>query len=278
MEPSLDNVKIYYINLDRAPERRESIERQAKEHGITIERITAVDGRTLDSATLTRYDSMRRRKEFLNDLSINEHACTLSHLKALETLIASKADYGIILEDDAILHPDFKNGISWLTQKVSGWKVIKLYTAVGKLYPLNCSADTDCPCSLVFPKQLPWVAVGNLYTREGAIEMLKCFERYWLSYDAQWGWYLMTRNIPVAGISPSLVNTSDANNQNSTIDDGGNRYATTAPQSTEGSSGVHRPTKRTLGQYLLHRFSIWRVAAGKLNQRIMMRRKLRVSK
>ncbi len=278
MNQTLDNVKLYYINLDRSPERRAAIEKQAEEHGIHIERIAAIDGRTLDSATLTRYDSKRRKKEYIHDLSINEHACILSHLKAMETFITSDSEFLVILEDDAVLHPDFKNGIAWLTQQVSGWKVIKLYTAAGKLYPLNCPGNGTTPWELVFPKQLPWVCVGNLYTREGARELLKCFERYWLSFDAQWGWYLLTRNIPVVGVSPSLVTTSDAQNQSSTIDDGGNRYNNTNNQETDAGPLPSAQPKRTLAQYLLRRLCIWRVACGKLNMRSLMHRKLKISK
>ena len=40
------------------------------------------------------------------DLSLNEVACSLSHKRALERFLASGADYGLILEDDAHIAPE----------------------------------------------------------------------------------------------------------------------------------------------------------------------------
>ncbi len=288
MSIDLSQVRFYYINLDRSPDRKAAAEKQAAQHGITLERVSAVDGRTLDPATLTRYDSKRRRSEYLNDLSINEHACVLSHLKALQTFVESGARFGVILEDDFVLHPRFKEGIAWLTQRAYGWKVMKLYTGDGKLYPLGHKALDGSPWELVFPKKLPWVAVGNLYTQEGAAAVLKCFERYWMGFDVQWAWYLLTRNIPVAGIAPGLVNTSDPDNSASTIDDGGNRYqapaATPPPAPTPAPAPEQKapaprkkPRRLTPLQYIWHRLCVWRMALGKQTMRSKVRRIVEIS-
>lgn len=256
------DIRYYYINLERATERREEAEKQAAAFGIHLERIDAVAGKDLDIASLPAYDSKRRLSEFAAELSPNQHACIMSHLKALQTFVDSGATYGVIMEDDLQLHPQFNEGIAWLIGHTSGWKALKLWTGDGKIYPLHKPLK-DCPWQIVFPKKLPWVAVGNIYTREGAMGVLNGFKRYWLGYDAQWAWAtLITENIPCCGISPSLVVSSDPKNEKSTIDaEANSRVAAFAKQKKE----------QTWKQYIFHRLCVWTMACGKLRMRARMK-------
>lgn len=278
MDSDLKNVRFYYINLDRSVGRKLAAEKQAAEHGIDLQRVSAVDGRLLKPEDLAAYDSKRRLSEYRADLSMGEHACMLSHLKTLKAFLETDGEYAVILEDDFLLHPRFKEGIAWLTQKTSGWQALKLYTGNGKLYPLGKRALDGSEWELVFPKKLPWVTVGNIYTREGAQTVLTCFQRYWMGFDVQWAWHLLTRDIPVCGISPGLVETADPNNLDSTIDEGGSRYA---PPPTETETGApaqpEPPSKLTASQYILHRLCVWRMAIGKLAMRQKLRKVLKIS-
>ena len=256
------DIRYYYINLQHATDRKIEAEKQAAQFGIKLERIEAIAGKELDITTLSAYDKQRRLAEFAVELSPNEHACIMSHLKALQTFVDSGAEYGVIMEDDLQLHPQFDEGISWLIEHTSGWEALKLWTGDGKIYPLH-TQQKDCPWKLVFPKKLPWVAVGNIYTRKGAIEVLKGFQRYWLGYDAQWGWVtLVTGNIPCCGIYPSLVKSSDPMNEKSTIDaEVNSRVAAFAKQKKE----------QTWKQYIYHRLCVWTMACAKLRMRQRMK-------
>lgn len=254
-------IRYYYINLDRAKDRRASAEKQAATFNIDLQRIEAIAGKDLDIEKIEAYDRKRRLAEFAVELTANEHACILSHLKALQTFVDSGADYGVIMEDDFVLHPQFNEGIAWLTQKTSGWEALKLFTEDGsKLYPLH-EPQKDVPWKIVFPKKLPWVAVGNIYTRTGAQRVLEGFKRYWMGYDVQWAWITLGEDIPCCGITPTLVNTSDPQNENSTID---------AEDSRVEYFKKHK-RERTFKNYVVHRLSVWVMAYGKLRMRSRMK-------
>ena len=259
------DVSYFYINLSSAVERRASAEKQARDFGIDLQRIEAIAGRDLAENSLSSYDRKRRRQEFASDLTMNEHACILSHCKALRAFLDSGAEYGVILEDDFVLQAHFRESIDYLTRRTSGWQCLKLYTGDGQLFPLG-PRRPDAPVRLVFPKKLPWVAVGTLYTRAGALLTLDGFRRYWMGYDVQWAWHLLSGRIPVCGVSPSLVTTSDPNNEASTIDAGD-------PRDAHFRTGRQEQTWR---QYAWHRLAVWRMSWGKWRMRRSMKHVLRV--
>ena len=258
-------VSYFYINLASAVERRVSAEKQAGEFGIDIQRIEAIAGCDLSKINLSSYDSKRRRQEFASDLTLNEHACILSHCKALKAFLDSGAEYGVVLEDDFLLQAHFREGIDYLTRRTSGWLCLKLFTGEGKLFPLGPKYP-NAPVELVFPKKLPWVAVGTLYTRAGALLTLDGFRRYWMGYDVQWAWHLLMGRVPVGGVSPSLVTTSDPNNEASTID-------ADDPRDAHFRTGRQEQTWR---QYAWHRLAVWRMSWGKGRMRRRMKHMLRV--
>ena len=255
------------INLPHAVDRMAAAADQARRFGIDLQRIEAIAGRDLTEESLSSYDRKRRHREFASNLTMNEHACILSHCKALKAFLDSGSDYGVILEDDFVLQAHFREGIDYLTRRTSGWQCLKLYTDDGKLFPLR-PRRPDAPVELVFPKKLPWVAVGTLYTRAGALLTLDAFRRYWMGYDVQWAWHLLMGRVPVCGVAPSLVTTSDPNNEASTIDAGD-------PRDEHFRTGRQEQTWR---QYVCHRLAVWRMSWGKWRMRQYLKRVLRYQK
>ena len=75
---------VYYINLDRAPERKEHMEKTFQKHFGCLKRITAVDGNTLNDTNITKY----------------ELACVMSHIKAITQAYNDGLDSVLIMEDD----------------------------------------------------------------------------------------------------------------------------------------------------------------------------------
>ena len=283
MNNNLTDVAFYYINLDRSVDRKKAAEQQAAMHGIDLQRIAAVDGRALKEEDLTAYARSKRKLEYRTDLSPGEHACILSHLKTLRLFLETDKQYAVILEDDFVLNPKFTDGINWLIHKTSGWEALKLYTEDGKIYHLNKKSDSDAAWELIFPKKIPWVSVGNIYTRQAAQTVLQSFKQYWMGFDTQLAWFLLTQKVPFAGISPSLVSTSDPDNQDSTIDDGGNRYEAapilpSTPESTAANSATaNTKNKLTMRQYVQHRLNVWRMAYSKWMMRLILKSKLSVT-
>lgn len=91
------DIPIYYINLDRSPERRAVFESQANTLGLQYTRIPAVDGRKV--GTDGSIDGIRFKNDFTS-MSNSEIGCTLSHLKAIKQAYDQKLDIVLIMEDD----------------------------------------------------------------------------------------------------------------------------------------------------------------------------------
>ena len=93
-------ISYYLINLDSSVERLQQADAELRKHNIEYERISAVDGRQLDVKTYSNYDSVQANKLMGRDLLGGEIGCYLSHLKCLESFLASDSDYVVVLEDD----------------------------------------------------------------------------------------------------------------------------------------------------------------------------------
>ena len=78
--------KFFYINLERCEERKEKLETIFSQYNLKYERVSAIDGNNLE-----KWDPR---------LSKFEQACTMSHLKAIQTFYESGEEIGIICEDD----------------------------------------------------------------------------------------------------------------------------------------------------------------------------------
>lgn len=97
-------MRIFCINLDRSVERWASINRQASQLGLSIERFPAIDGSKLNPPP-----------NF--PVSPGAIGCFLSHRALWEAISHGRDDYALILEDDALLSPslpEFLHDTSWL--------------------------------------------------------------------------------------------------------------------------------------------------------------------
>ena len=86
----------FYINLDRSPHRRQQMEASAAMHGLKLKRVRAIDGK---QRVENRISDTPFQCDF-TDMSSNEIACTLSHIKAIRLAYQTKKPMAIILEDD----------------------------------------------------------------------------------------------------------------------------------------------------------------------------------
>ncbi|MNZ96895.1 Glycosyltransferase family 25 (LPS biosynthesis protein) [compost metagenome] len=106
-------MNIYVISLSESSRRKIILERAASA-GVTIQFIDAVNGDSLTTAEIeTIYDKEQCFQKHRRGLTRNEIACFLSHIKVWEIIALSNSP-SIILEDDAILAPNFKEAIESL--------------------------------------------------------------------------------------------------------------------------------------------------------------------
>lgn len=95
---------ILVINPRNFTERRQSIERQLQPLGLPYEFIHSHDAGDLDTATTSRYFGQAL-------LSPGQQSCALKHLQALRLIVERNWQRALVLEDDALLVPQFVQGL-----------------------------------------------------------------------------------------------------------------------------------------------------------------------
>ena len=109
---------ICYINLDRSTMRRQWMESQMAQLGVRFERISAVDGFSLNPSSIKNTIIQGHRAECR--LSATELGCFLSHREAWKRISSSSEEFGVVLEDDILLSSKvqlFLNDFSWIPRR-----------------------------------------------------------------------------------------------------------------------------------------------------------------
>ncbi|MBF0409568.1 MAG: glycosyltransferase family 25 protein [Candidatus Riflebacteria bacterium] len=102
-------IPVFVVNLKNSQARRERIVKQLDDLGISFRVFEAISGNEVDPGNLFLCNKKAEQgfgllaRRLLN----NEFGCALSHLKIFEKIVADRIDRACILEDDAILSPDF---------------------------------------------------------------------------------------------------------------------------------------------------------------------------
>ena len=124
-ERQLLGMKSYLINLDRSPERLAHFTEQARRAGLDFDRISAVDGRTLDETQ--RSDVVSRHFEF-QPLNPGEIGIFLSQRSSWQRLLDSGEPMAAVFEDDVVLAA--RAGDLLQRIEAGGWRgdIIKLET------------------------------------------------------------------------------------------------------------------------------------------------------
>jgi GR25 family glycosyltransferase involved in LPS biosynthesis len=132
-EPNyMDGVDVvYWINLDRSPERRKNMLELLDDpsfKNIPNVRISATDGKEPDKM-YKKIGSYNKQK----DISDYEYGCLLSHLDSIKNLSESSYNNALILEDDATLEfkPYWKKTLKDVMDNApSDWEIIMLWYSV----------------------------------------------------------------------------------------------------------------------------------------------------
>lgn len=167
-------MKVYYINLDRSPERRAWFTQQAEALGLDLVRVPAVDGRELPAAEL---DHWRQLSEGNKVLSPGEIGCFLSHRKAWEAVLAGNEKWAFIAEDDIHFSRNaaaFLADDSWIPAQAG---LIKAETDLRRHEFSPTSWPTPFGHELRRLKSNHLGTGGYFLTREAAARMLTFTER-----------------------------------------------------------------------------------------------------
>jgi len=102
-------MKVYFINLDRSPDRLAWFRRQGDALGLDLVRVPAVDGRELEAGELAR---LRALSSGNSELSGGEIACLLSHRVVWQRIVEGPDRWAFVAEDDVHLSPDIGEFLS----------------------------------------------------------------------------------------------------------------------------------------------------------------------
>src|SRR5262245_52935491 len=99
---------IYVINLDRDIARLHFVRTLFLQHGLSFERVEAVDGRRLSELRGPEIVPVRPSPSFPRGLMMKDQGLTMSHRKAALRMLASGMPVGCIMEDDVGFSRSFR--------------------------------------------------------------------------------------------------------------------------------------------------------------------------
>ena len=102
-------IPVYFINLDRSPDRRAEMSQRLSALGIAFERVPAIDGRSLSSSAV---DAVRIDTPGWKPLSAGEIGCFLSHRECWRRIAQGDEAYGCVFEDDVLLSSRLRDFLS----------------------------------------------------------------------------------------------------------------------------------------------------------------------
>lgn len=130
-----NSFKAFVINLDRNPERLAFMKNQLDLLSISFERFKAVDGKTFDFTGIC--DGVLFKKNNNGEtMTKGEKGCALSHKMVLESFLASKEPYALVIEDDVELDQNFdkilQQELRKRKEKRTNWEYLSFnYPATG---------------------------------------------------------------------------------------------------------------------------------------------------
>ncbi|WP_407658196.1 glycosyltransferase family 25 protein [Hyphomicrobium album] len=192
-ESRSDTLPVYFINMDRATDRRAHIEQALSQPGLLPARI----------ASVTCPDDIAGIS--FAKVSTAEASCYASHITAWRALLAGTHPYCLVVEDDAKLPLELASIIGAIVASLPpGWGIVHLYSDERRaVRPLRSIEGRH---TLVRYSRVPSGAVGYLISREGAKRMSVPGTRTWpVDTDTRrpWVWGLESY-----GVVPPIISHS----------------------------------------------------------------------
>ena len=157
-------IAAYYINLDRAKERRELMERQGHRLGLTLHRSEALTGRDVTDADFARLSTLWERP-----ITRIELAVLMSHVK-LWRLAADENRSVAIFEDDALLSRDLP---AFLSEPMADFELVNLEYVGRRKFFRRHAGRTRCQGRSIVPVGRDKSGAGGyLISPEGARKAL----------------------------------------------------------------------------------------------------------
>ncbi|NVO25745.1 glycosyltransferase family 25 protein [Donghicola mangrovi] len=171
---------VFSLNLDRDITRFEAQQASLKAQSIDVTRIPALRGASLPEVI---YDFVPG----LNPEEPGTVGCFLSHIRSWEALLKSDADWGVILEDDAMIEEGFFEILNRIDCPKHDLTFIN-----NRMVPLDADGDelvVSIIEAILSRKDLQQIACGGdgyILTRSGAEELLELVRKCGVKSDVDW--------------------------------------------------------------------------------------------
>lgn len=171
--------KIYYINLDRRPDRNEHIKKEISKINFLgdVERIPAVDGTKLDIANLSedlitkegKADALNKDAGLYYIMTKGAIGCALSHHNLATKIIEEMTDndYVLILEDDVVMEDNFLDKLNKYLKEMPTFDILLIGYHM-KQNKIVGDSFYDQPIK-------SWGTFGFVTNKKGSKELLKLF-------------------------------------------------------------------------------------------------------
>jgi glycosyl transferase family 25 len=198
-------IPVFYINRDRDTARRLHIEEQLDRLGISASRFPAIEGRNIPDWLRPYYDLT---------LTPGEVGCSASHLMIYAKIRDNNLGYAVVLEDDAVLEPDFMETVAAAVQIAPPhWDVIRL--TLENKSPLQILAQTTPGRSLIRYFKIPAGTAALIVSASGARQLLQPrLVKAAIDVEIRTPWHL---DLNVFGIAPPIASTVSVQEMPSTI-------------------------------------------------------------
>jgi glycosyl transferase family 25 len=201
-------MRVIFINLARAAERRAAMERQLAKLGLDFERLEASDGAALMPADRDPIDHNKRRAITPYPLSDNEIGCWLSHRRALQMVGEGTGLIAAVVEDDAQLAPEFPRVLQAIEKASPDFDFIFLHrkNKKGEIFIPTAPLLPDLHLGRVGPAHMG--AIGYVVSKQGAQKFLAYASRFAHAVDKEIHRY-WANGLDIYGLERPVVTHAD---------------------------------------------------------------------
>lgn len=205
------------INLDGSTDRWDRLSEHLNEAQVTHERISAVDGRKFDLASLDYYDTDRSVRYMGRGLVGGEIGCYLSHVEAVRTFLDLGGKHCLVLEDDSIPDRELVRIVHEVTACLGSldpdWRIVNLGNPSLKISTpvrdIQTNKKTYTLCKAFY---FPMTTGAILWSRKGAEDFLSEHGKLFAPID-NYLRHWITRAGGGYAFSPRPVETTEAESE-----------------------------------------------------------------
>lgn len=201
-------MKCFVINLEKDIVRRNNMQQLLSKHNINFEFIDAVYGKNIPKDELYKYydENKAKREAIGRGLTISEIGCAMSHLKAYQTIISQDLPYALILEDDILIVPEFKDTLDGIESvlKQSNFLDVILLGGDNFWYTKWGATSIYHKHSIVKTHHDVWYTYSYIITQEIARKMIDKITPIFTVID-HWDYYNRKGWCNVYAVVPNIV-------------------------------------------------------------------------